>query len=189
MYVIIVGAGAIGRPLIDIATAGDHEVVVIEHNHGRARAVAEEVDCMVLEADATLKGTLAEAGAHEADALISTTDHDATNIMVCLLAQELDIPQLVSVVHRPEDIAVFRQIGVNAVENPQRLIAEYLYRAVHYPSVRDYMRIGERAEIFEIEVDEDAPIAGHTLQQANQGGYCPATRSWWRSIARDRARR
>lgn len=173
MYIIIVGAGAIGRPLIDIAVASDHEVVVIEHDRGRARAVAEEVDCLVLHADATLKGTLKDAGAHEADAVISTTDHDATNIMVCLLAQELEIPQLVSVVHRPEDIAVFRQIGVNAVENPQRLIAEYLFRAVHYPSVRDYMRIGERAEIFEIEVAEDAPIAGRTLQQADQRGLLP----------------
>lgn len=173
MYVIVVGAGNIGRPLVEIATGGGHEVVVIEHDHNRAVSLAGDFDCLVLEADATIQETLVEAGADEADAIISTTDHDATNIMVCLLAQELDIPQLVSVVHRPEDIPVFHQIGVHAMENPQRLIAQYLYRAVHSPAVRDHMRIGEHAEIFEIEVTDDAPIAGRTLQEANERGLLP----------------
>ncbi len=67
-------------------------------------------------------------------------------------------------------MSLYRQIGVNTMENPQRLIAEYLYRAVKRPSIVDYMRIGEHAEVFEIRVDEDAPIAGKTLQEANSEG-------------------
>lgn len=170
MYVIIVGAGNIGQPLIEIATSGGHEIVVIERDEGRAGTTAETFDCLVLHADATLKETLVEAGAHEADAIISTTDHDATNIMVCLLAQELEIPQLVSVVHRPEDLGVFRQIGVHVVENPQRLIAEYLFRGVSHPSVRDHMKVGDGAEIFQVEVPPGAPIAGKALSEAAEEG-------------------
>lgn len=166
MYFIVVGAGNIGRPLIDMATDEGHEVVVIERDAAKAGAISEDFDCMVLQADATVKETLVEAGAHEADAVICTTDHDPTNIMVCLLAQELDVPGLVSVVQREEDIHVFRQIGVSAVENPDRLIAEYLFRAVSLPTVQDQMRVGEHAEIFEVEVADSAPIAGMTLQQA-----------------------
>jgi trk system potassium uptake protein TrkA len=170
MYLVIVGAGDIGTPLIEIATTGGNEVVVIERNEERAERASRQYDCLVINDDATIKDTLQDAGAERADALISTTDQDATNIMVCLLAQELDVPTIVSVVHNPEHMNVFQQIGVNTMQNPQRLIAEYLYRAVKRPSILDFMRIGEQAEVFEITVEADAPIAGKTLREADEAG-------------------
>ena len=166
MYIVIVGAGDIGTPLIEIATRGGNEVVVVERHEGRAEEAASRFDCLVLNADATVKNTLVDAGADRADAVISTTDQDATNIMVCLLAQEFDVPQVVSVVHTPEHMDVFRQIGVHTMQNPQRLIAEYLHRSVERPSVVDFMHIGEEAEVFEVVVDEGAPIAGRPIAGA-----------------------
>ena len=173
MYIIIVGAGDIGTPLIDIATRAGNEVVVIEKESQKADTIAGEYDCMVLNADATTKDTLADAGAERADAIISTTDQDATNVMICLLAKELEIPGVTSVVHNPEHMNLFRQIGVNTIENPQQLIAGYLYRAVARPAIVDYMRIGEDAEVFEITVTEDAPIAGKSLTEAGEEGILP----------------
>ncbi|WP_049947521.1 potassium channel family protein [Candidatus Halobonum tyrrellensis] len=170
MYVIIVGAGDIGTPLIDIATRSGNEVVVIERDEQRASRITSEYDCLVLNTDATTKGALIDAGADRADALISTTNQDATNIMVCLLATELELPGVVSVVHNPDHMGIFEWIGVNTIENPQRLIAEYLYRAVKRPTIVDYMRVGEHAEVFEIDVGSDAPIADKTLQEAGDSG-------------------
>lgn len=173
MYIIIVGAGDIGTPLIDIATRSGNEVVVIEHDEAKANQISGEYDCMVLNADATIKGTLEDAGADRADAIITTTDEDPTNIMICLLSKELEIPAVVSVVHNPEDMSLFRQIGVNTMENPQQLIAEYLYRAVARPAIIDYMQISEEAAVFEITVREEAPIAGKTLVEAGEEGILP----------------
>jgi trk system potassium uptake protein TrkA len=168
MYIIIVGAGDIGTPLIDIATKSGNDVVVIERDEIRANRAADEFDCLVLHDDATAKDTLDDAGAKQADALVSTTDQDATNVMTCLLAKEFEIPAILSVVHNPEHMNLFRQIGVNTMENPQQLIAEYLYRAVARPAIVDYMRIGDEAEVFEITVTGEAPIAGKTLEEAAQ---------------------
>ncbi len=170
MYIVIIGAGDIGTPLIKIATTGGNEVVVIESEEERAEQASRQYDCLVINDDATIKETLQDAGADRADAIISTTDQDATNIMVCLLAQELDVPNIVSVVHNPEHMNVFRQIGINTIQNPQRLIAEHLYRAVKRPSIVDFMRISEHAEVFEISVKSNAPIAGKTLQEAHREG-------------------
>jgi trk system potassium uptake protein len=170
MYLIIVGAGDIGSQLISIATQNSNDVVVIEKDVERAERASVEFDCLVLNNDATILDTLEEAGAGRADALISTTDQDATNIMVSLLGQELEIPSLVSVVHNPEHMSIFRQIGVNVIENPQRLIADYLYRAVKRPSIKDYMKVGDKAEVFEITVDSYAPISGLTLSTAADDG-------------------
>ncbi len=170
MYVIIVGAGDIGTPLIEVATKGGNEVVVIESDEERAKRAARQFDCLVLNDDATVQETLEDAGAERADALISTTNRDATNVMVCLLAQELEVPSIVSVVHNPEHLSLFERIGVHSMENPERLIAEHLYRTVERPSIVDYMRVGDTAEVFEIVVDGDAPIAGLTLQEADHEG-------------------
>jgi len=173
MYIIIVGAGDIGTPLIDIATRSGNEVVVIERDTQKADEIASGYDCMVLNADATVKKTLDDAGAERADAIISTTDQDATNVMVCLLAGEFDIPGVTSVVHNAEHMNLFRQIGVNTIENPQQLIAGYLYRAVARPAIVDYMRVGNEAEVFEITVMEDAPIAGKSLTEAGDANLLP----------------
>ncbi|WP_267642905.1 potassium channel family protein [Haloarchaeobius amylolyticus] len=170
MYIIIVGAGNIGTPLIEIATRDENEVVVIEQNEAKADAAARQFDCLVINADATVAETLDEAGIDRADAIISTTDQDATNIMVCLLAKEREVPAVVSVVHNPDHMNLFERVGVSTMENPQRLISEYLYRAVKRPSIKDYMKVGDTAEVFEITVDEGAPIAGYTLEEANQEG-------------------
>ncbi|WP_435128525.1 potassium channel family protein [Halobaculum sp. D14] len=170
MYIVIVGAGDIGTPLIEMATHGGNEVVVVEKNASKAETAANEFDCLVINDDATSKEVLEDAGVDRADALISTTDHDATNIMVCLLGKELAVPDIVSVVHNPEHMGIFRRIGVNTMENPQRLIAEYLYRGVKRPSVVDFMRVGEEAEVFEIRVGQEAPIAGMTMQDATEEG-------------------
>jgi trk system potassium uptake protein TrkA len=173
MYIIIVGGGDIGTPLIDIAIRSGNEVVVIERDDAKADRIASEHDCLVLNADATTKEILEDAGAEQADAIISTTDEDATNIMVCMLAKELDIPMVVSVVHNPEHMGLYRQIGVNTMENPQQLIAEYLYRAVARPAIVDYLRIGEEAEVFEITITEDAPVANTTINDAVKEGLIP----------------
>lgn len=171
MYTIVVGAGQIGTPVIDLLTQSSHEVVVVERDSAVAERVSRDHDCLVLNADATVKQTLLEAGGERADAIISTTDTDATNIMVLLLARDIKIPSLVSVVQNPDHMGLFRQIGANVIENPQRLIAEYLVRAVKRPSVKDFMHLGGDAEVFEITVTENAPIAGISLQDADADGF------------------
>ena len=170
MYIIIVGAGQIGTPLIEMATQEGHEVAVIEHDSERADYAASEFDCLVIHDDATVMDTLHDAGADDADALISTTDQDATNTMVCLLAKEIGIPAVVSVVHNPDHMNLFRRIGVHTIENPQQLIAQYLYRAVTRPAIVDFMQLGEDAEVFEITVTENAPVTGKTLREADSEG-------------------
>ncbi|MGM0372568.1 MAG: potassium channel family protein, partial [Halobacteriota archaeon] len=135
MYLIIVGAGDIGTPLIEIATAAGNEVVVIERDEARADLIASEYDCLVLNADATNIDTFEEAGAGKADAIISTAEHDATNVMTSLLAEEYEIPHILSVVHNTDHRDLFQRIGVQTMENPEELIADHLYRAVERPAI------------------------------------------------------
>jgi len=171
MYIIIVGGGAIGTPLIGLATESGHEVVVVEDDERTAEAIAGNYDCLVVNADARKVGTLEDAGIDRADAVISTTDDDATNVMVMMLAAEREVPSRVSVVHDEDHESLFRRIGANTIENPEHLIAEHLYRAVQRPSVTDVLHLEGEAEVFEITVAESSSLVGSTLQEADEAGH------------------
>ncbi|MFB6077440.1 MAG: TrkA family potassium uptake protein [Halarchaeum sp.] len=170
MYIVVVGAGQIGSQVLDLATTTANEVVVIERDPEVAEEASREYDCLVLNGDATDRAILEDAGADRADAVICTTDEDATNLMVLFLAKEFEIPSLVTVVQDPDHMDIFRRVGATILENPQRLIAQYLFRAVQRPAVEDFMELGGDAEIFETTVDPDAPIAGMTLREAGESG-------------------
>lgn len=173
MYLIIVGAGGIGSNLIDLAVGDGNDVVVIEEHEERAQNITTQYDCLVLNADATTNGALTDAEVDRADAVISTTNIDAVNIMVMLLAQEHGVPNLVSVVHDPDHLPVFEKIGVSLIQNPQRLIADHLYHSIRYPAVRDFIELNEETELVEVTVTEEAPMSGQLLGTAHETGALP----------------
>ena len=174
MEIVVVGAGSIGSSLIEMATLEDNDVTVIEKDPATAHEIEERYDCSVIVKDATDREALWAARAEDADVVIATTEQDPVNMMVMMLARELGCESLISVVHNKEDIELFRTLGVNIVENPQRLIAEYIYRTIRRPGIKDFMRVGDTAEVFEITVAEGASIAGQSLEEADMAGLLPS---------------
>ena len=174
MTAVIIGAGRIGSSVLELAIDADIEVTVIERDHERAHDLDTSDDCRVIRNDATERDTLREAGVSDADAVIATTEEDAANLMVLMLARDLGCETLVSVVHDEANISMFRELGATIIENPQQLIAEYLFRGTYNPGVQDFMHVGDvssDAEVFEISVSKGASIVGETLEQADLAGY------------------
>ncbi|EMA31329.1 MULTISPECIES: potassium channel family protein [Haloarcula] len=148
MHIIIVGAGDVGPPLLGLATQSGDDVVVIEQDETQAQAIANNYDCMILNADARRRSVLKEAGAGRANTLITTTQMDAINFFVCMLGSELDIPNISSVLHRVEHHELFSKMGVNVMESPHHLAANALYRTAQHPPIKGYMKIQGGAEVF-----------------------------------------
>jgi trk system potassium uptake protein TrkA len=164
MYIIVVGAGRVGESLIRIATERGHNVVLVDRNEDKCTELVEKYDVIAIYGDSTIKSILEDAGAHRADALVTTTNDDAANLLTILVGKELGIESLVSLVSQPEHALMFRRIGANVMENPSSAVAEYLYRVLQRPSIRDFMSIGGgEAEIFEIVVTDKALVVGENL--------------------------
>jgi trk system potassium uptake protein TrkA len=170
MFLIVVGAGRTGRRVLEMANRDGHEVVVIEEDRDRAQAAGGDFDCIAIHADGASHDTLVEADIENADALVATTDEDATNLLVMMHGRDVEVPSLVSSVNDDANTGLYRQLGVNTVESPHRLNGEYLYRTVQRPAIQDFMGMGEHAEIFEISIENGAPLDGLTLQQAGDSG-------------------
>jgi trk system potassium uptake protein TrkA len=168
MYIVIVGAGRIGQRLTEIALKDgkqSNNVIVIDKNQERCEEVARKYDAIAINADATQEETLDESEIKKADVLVATLRDDAVNLMVISLAKNKGVKSLVSLVNQEESIPMFMEKGVKIVENPDLIIAENLYRAVKYPSIADFMNVGETASILRIPLLEDSRLSGKTIKE------------------------
>ncbi|MCD6299283.1 MAG: TrkA family potassium uptake protein [Thermoplasmata archaeon] len=166
MYILIVGAGGIGQKLTDIALKNKDDVVVIEKDKEKCDEFSKKYDAVIINADATVKETLENAEINRADAVVTTAD-DATNLLVISLAKNVGVRSLVSVVNNEENRPMFIEKGANIVGNPNTLMANYMYRAIKRPMIKDFMSLGGHAEIFKIVLPEQSKIVGKKLKDIN----------------------
>ncbi|MCI2426247.1 TrkA family potassium uptake protein [Candidatus Acetothermia bacterium] len=175
MYIIIVGAGAIGTSFIDIAVREKNNVVVIEIDPTRAKEISSKYDISVLNADATLLETMHDAEAERADALITTTSDDATNLMIISIGEDLKIPCLVSIVNDKGHVDFFRKLGAHVMENPEEVIANHLYNVIKHPRVQDFTPLNGGAQVFRSTITAKSKIVGQSLRECGRRGLIPAS--------------
>ncbi|WP_335965084.1 TrkA family potassium uptake protein [Galbibacter sp. PAP.153] len=174
MNIIIVGSGKTGKHVIEAALKDKQNVYVIEKNKEAANWAATNYDCVVINADATMTEALKEAKAHQADAIIVTTNDDAVNALVILLAREMGIKRLISSVNKDDLLPVFEQLGIDTVESPYRLNGKYLYRAMLGPNVKEFLDLGDGYELLEVAVEKDAVISNKYIKSLSKDKILPS---------------
>ncbi len=173
MHLIIIGSGRTGKHVIEAAVRDNHDVYVIEKNKEAAEWVSTHFDCIVIHADATSIEALTEAKASKADAIIVTTNEDAVNSLVTLLARQLGVKRLISSVNNEDHLPVFEQLGIDTVESPYRLNGRYLYRAVQGPNVKEFLDLGDGFEVLEMFVEPTSVVANKLVKELNKERTLP----------------
>ena len=174
MNIIIVGAGKTGKHVIEAALKDRQNVYVIEKDESIANRAATNYDCVVINADATNPDTLKEAKAEEANAIIVTTNDDAVNSLVILLAKKMGIKRLISSVNNDDLLPVFEQLGIDTVESPYRLNGKYLYRAMLGPNVKEFLDLGDGYELLEMMVEKSSKISNQYIKPLSKEKILPS---------------
>jgi trk system potassium uptake protein TrkA len=166
MYIVIIGAGGIGRRLTETALKEDnHNVIVIDKSQERCEEIARKYDAVAINADATQEETLDESEIKKADVLVTTTNDDATNLMVCSLAKNKGVKNLVSVVNQDESKPMYMEKGVKMVKSHKVVMAEHLYKSIKHPNVEEYMNVGKHAEIFRLPIAKNSKLSGKKIKE------------------------
>ena len=166
MYIVIIGAGGIGRRLTQIALQdGRHNVIVIDKDQANCEEIARKYDAIAINADATQEETLDESEIKKADVLVATTNDDAINLLVVSLAKNKGVKHLVSVVNQEESKPLYMEKGVKMVKNPDIVMAENLYKSIKHPNIEEYMNVGAYAEIFRLPLSEESHLTGKTIKK------------------------
>jgi trk system potassium uptake protein TrkA len=130
MKIVIVGASRFG-----VATAAQlmqtgHEVVLVDIDRAKLEAVAESLDCGMLEGDGSLPTVQREAFGDHADALILLTNTDDVNIMAALVGRKVGFARVVPQIVRKELVAVCEELGLEDLVTPHQTLARALLRMI-----------------------------------------------------------
>jgi len=162
MYIVIAGLSDIGKNLAELLIKEGNQVMVIDRDPARCAVIAEGSDIMVLTGDAGQKSTLEEARVRNAHAFVAAAGDDSENLMLCMVAKEIGVKTVISLVDEAEHAETFRQAGINLQVNPAMVAAKHIYRLTSQPYVKDFLSF-ERAEIFEIEIEEGMKCVGQSV--------------------------
>ena len=165
--VVIAGGGQTAQSVIQSLGAQASRIRVIE----RDRRLAEELAAQfprydVVHGDATDPSLLASEGVGDARAFLALTGNDETNLMACLLAQELGASQLTALVQKSETSSLWRKVAAMDVVSPRTIAAERIqsYIDSEYEAHIISFENGA-AEFVQRHVFEQSPVAGSTLDE------------------------
>jgi trk system potassium uptake protein len=169
MYVIVVGAGKVGWNLARELLGKDHEVTLIEADRRRYLIVEQELEHSVQYGDATELWVLERAGIQRADLVIAVTGDDEDNMLICQVAKEKYLCQrIVARVNNPRNLQHFQLLGIRPAVSATDLILRLIEHEVpKYGLVQLLALEGERLEIIELEVADDAPAAGRRVDEVS----------------------
>jgi len=162
MYIVIAGLSTIGKNLAELLAKEGNQVLVIDRDPARCTAIAEGSDVMVIAGDAGQKSTLEEARIRNAHAFVAAAGDDSENLMLCMVAKEIGVKTVISLVDEAEHAETFKQAGINLQVNPDMVAAKHIHRLISQPYVKDFLSF-EGAEIFEIEIEEGMKCVGQSV--------------------------
>ena len=143
MTVIIIGAGVTGIELARRLIAKKHNIILIEQNKETARHAANRLDCTVTEASGNDPKVLTEAHIQKADALVTLTDSDELNMIICGVAESL-APKVLKIARvRNENYVASlntgkdRTLGIDFLVHPDQEAALAIINAVEHGAVSD----------------------------------------------------
>lgn len=165
MYVIIVGASKIGKALARLLSQERHNVVVVEADEEKARAIPQEMDVSAIHGSGTEIDVLQNAGAEKADVIVACTSNDAVNLMVCELAKILGIERRITLGSNPKHEKIFMEVGIEEVIFPSETIATYIRNLIVRPGVKSVLTTMQKdVDIIEVVIPEGALVAGMSLK-------------------------
>jgi len=159
---VVAGGGRVGRQTAEALVEKDYEVVVVEEDDARVEELADAYLGPVVHGDATDPAILEQAALEDADAIAALTDDAETNLRICGTAQRL-APSIrtLSRAGRETDDAEL----VDATVVPHHLGGDHAADLLAGEEVRTLVYPTADLDILEVEVAEDAPVAGRRLDE------------------------
>lgn len=181
--VIIVGAGFTGLQLARTLVAEDVHVVLVDRDPEKVQHARNALDCTVVESDGSSLETLSEAGIASADALVTLTADDETNLIVCSLV-DADYPDVLKIA-RVRNYAYYMRttatarrhadatasgerrplFGVDHMLNPDVEAAAAISRAMALGAVGSVIDLGGGYGIVSVSVAAGGPFDGKPVHK------------------------
>lgn len=166
MFVLIAGAGALGREVAEMLVDDGHDVVVVDRDEAVCDAIYAQVGAVAVQGDATSLAVLEDAGAGRADVVVTTMRSDSSNVACGLLARSLGAERVVARMQDPSYEDAYVEAGVTQLIRSTSLMTHELLARIQHPEVTELMTLGSKwLCVFSLELTEGAWAVGKTVAE------------------------
>ncbi|PIE51455.1 hypothetical protein CSA37_08075 [Candidatus Fermentibacteria bacterium] len=166
MFVIVAGAGTVGRNVAVQLEGNGHNVVVIDSDHEVCRDIYSDTGLETVVGNATSLGTLRDAGIHKADVFVCLMAKDADNIAAAILARSMGVGRILARMRNQGYAEAYKLSGVNSVLRVADLLISQVMTEIEQPRVKRVMSLaGGAAEMYAVVVEEKSWATGKTVTQ------------------------
>jgi len=169
--IIIIGAGEVGFHIAQKLSEENQDVVLIDRDPQKIKAVTENLDVQALLGSGTSPQVLRDSGIQEADMLVAATDSDEANLISCLLGQNLNqyLLKIARVRNREylEERELFGHdlMGIDHIINPQSEMVDSILSLMDMPGASEVIDFVEgRVKLIGFTIEKGSPFVGRQLQ-------------------------
>ena len=170
--VIILGGSRIAYYLAEMLIGIGVSVKIIDKDEKICAEMGDALPkAVVIYGDGSEQELLIEEGIKDADAFISLTGSDETNILVSMFAMMNGVKKVIAKVNRDEIAPMAARLGLDCIISPKRMVSDVVVsyaRALRNSRGSNvetlYKLMDDKAEALEFNVCEDAPLIGIPLK-------------------------
>jgi len=170
--ILIVGGGNIGFNLAKNLEADSEgvRVKIIEKNKDRAEFIANELNnTIVINGDGLDEEVLKEANIEEAETILSLTNDDEDNIMVCVLAEKNNPnKRTIALVNKQNYSLLQTSLKIDDLVDPRLTTVSTILKHVHKGTIETvYTLLDGEYEFIEAEILETSELISKSIKDSN----------------------
>ena len=145
----------------------EHDLVLVEHNEERCFELSEKLDAQVVQGNVSSIRDWKRAGLADADMFMACTQNDETNVLACLIANDIAPGALKAIRLRNPEYEQFKQtfdrigLRVDRVIHPETDMVNRILRVITMPGVSDIRHfVDGRVSLFSMNLESTSPLVG-----------------------------
>jgi trk system potassium uptake protein TrkA len=172
MRAVIVGAGAVGRPIAERLSNRGEKIIVVDKSVKVARALSGKIDAAIFVGDGGSKEILDEAETKKADVLLAFTDDDKANARITRLAkQRYGVPFVLALSNSPKQADNLIGAGADQVVCPEEEVLSLIENIVIKGGVSSIFQDRmTNCSLYRIDLLADSPVIGKRVSELRMPG-------------------
>lgn len=167
MRIILIGGSKLAYFLAKQFASKNYHTTIINGDRTEATTLSRTLKATVIHGEGSDPATLAQAGAYQADAILSLTAQDEDNLIACQIAQkEYGVPRAIALVNDPENQSIFEQLGISVAFSATQIIASLIEQQTGTEEIKNLLPVAEgKVNVTEIALQSDNPVVGKTIDE------------------------
>ncbi|MBE9042909.1 NAD-binding protein [Pleurocapsales cyanobacterium LEGE 10410] len=167
MKIILIGGSKLAYFLTKQFASKNYYTTIINSDINEAKNLSRTLKATVIHGEGSDPHTLSQAGAYQADVVLSLTTEDEDNLIACQIAQkEYGVPRTIALVNDPENQPIFEKLGITVAFSATQIIASLIEQQTASGDIQNLLPIAEgKVNVTEIALQEDNPVVGKTIDE------------------------